>query len=236
MSPKEFEVKVAEHFKAQGYETTVTTYSNDYGIDVIATKGEEKLAIQAKMYGGSTRKVNREAMMQLHGAMKYQDCTKAVMVTDGEVMKDAQKVAEKLGMEIVYLNKEMTQKETSDEKAMQPHNDEYPTAIMSFYEMWEKYVMPLQGKKIENDGLVNTIEKVDKGGITRITSTGNESEISIDEFKKAYNLLKENEIVTRAEINQHTNRCASGIVLVLSKVPFIGYQEKPKAIYIKKEK
>lgn len=40
---------------------------------------------------------------------------------------------------------------------MQAHNDECSTGIMSFYEMCEKYVMPLQGEEIENDGLVNTI-------------------------------------------------------------------------------
>ena len=60
-----------------------TSYSNDYGVDVFATKGKEKIAVQAKMYGGGTRKINRQMVMELHGAKDYFDCTKAIIGTDG---------------------------------------------------------------------------------------------------------------------------------------------------------
>ena len=43
-------------------------------------------------------------MMQLYGAMAYRDCTKAVLATDRECMADAVEVANKLGIEILYLN------------------------------------------------------------------------------------------------------------------------------------
>ena len=68
MTPKEYEQYIANIFQKQGYKTIVTPYSNDWGIDVIAIKGKEKIAIQAKMYGNK-RKVNRAAIMQLYGAM-----------------------------------------------------------------------------------------------------------------------------------------------------------------------
>lgn len=42
--------------------------------------------------------------MQLYGAMAYRDCTKAVLATDRECMADAVEVANKLGIEILYLN------------------------------------------------------------------------------------------------------------------------------------
>lgn len=51
MTPKEYEQYIASIFQNQGYKTLVTPYSNDWGIDVIAIKGKEKIAIQAKMYG-----------------------------------------------------------------------------------------------------------------------------------------------------------------------------------------
>lgn len=59
MTPQEFEQYVSERYQELGYKNILTPYSGDWGIDVIATKVNEKIAIQAKMYGGSSRKVNR---------------------------------------------------------------------------------------------------------------------------------------------------------------------------------
>lgn len=48
------------------------------------------------------------------------------------------------------------------------------------------------------------------------------------------NQLAQHGYVERELINQHTNRCSSGIVLVLSQVPFIEEKDKPrKALYVK---
>jgi len=82
MNPRQFEELVCEYYRSQGYKAETTPYSNDYGIDVFATKGKEKLAIQAKMYGNSTRKINRQMVMELHGAKDYFDCTKAIIATE----------------------------------------------------------------------------------------------------------------------------------------------------------
>ena len=108
------------------------------------------------------------------------------------------------------------------------------TSLMPFDEMWEQYIMPLSGKTISNDGLTNTIINVDWNGIQRTTSTGNIGKIPIEDFKYAYNQLVLNGQVERTLINQHANRCSSGIVLVLSQVPFIEVQNKPrKMLYVK---
>ena len=104
MKPKEYEEYVASIFQNKGYSTEVTPLSGDWGIDVIAIKDSEKIAIQAKMYSDSSRKVNRAAIMQLYGAMAYQDCTKAVLATDGDLLDDAILVANKLGIEILKTN------------------------------------------------------------------------------------------------------------------------------------
>ena len=62
MKPKEYEEYVASIFQNKGYSTEVTPLSGDWGIDVIAIKDSEKIAIQAKMYSDSSRKVNRAAI------------------------------------------------------------------------------------------------------------------------------------------------------------------------------
>lgn len=233
MNPKEFEIMVAKFFKMQGYDTKLTPYSGDWGIDVIATKGKEKVAVQAKMYGDSARKVSRLAMMQLYGAMAYQDCTRAVMVTNGECMEDALIVAEKLGIEVVYLDK--TPQLVDAEKAIevQTKAESKPTGIMEFNDVWERYIIPLQGKLLKDGNRTNEILKVDWGGITRRTSKGKIGRMSIEDFRMAYGLLERNGTAERSEINQVVNRCSSGIVLVFLQVPFIGVRKNPITLYVK---
>ena len=62
MNPQSFEKYVAGIYEKEGYDVTVTPYSGDYGVDVIAEKGGERIAVQVKQYGGSARKVNRQAV------------------------------------------------------------------------------------------------------------------------------------------------------------------------------
>ena len=59
--------------------------------------------------------------MQLYGAMVYRDCTKAVLATDRECMADAVEVANKLGIEILYLN--------GNEDARQMNADKEPACV-----------------------------------------------------------------------------------------------------------
>ena len=70
LSPSAYESHVAKYYEARGYQTQVTSYSNDYGLDVLAENGTERLAIQAKLYGHTSRQVNRQMMMELHGLGK----------------------------------------------------------------------------------------------------------------------------------------------------------------------
>lgn len=241
MEPREYEELVAKYYKSKGYETELTPYTGDYGVDVIARKGDEKIAIQAKMYGSSSRKVNRETMMQLVGAKEFHECNKAVIATDGECMLDAIEVAKRLNIEILYLDSSMEVILNNDsivqhdEANMVSEISSPDSGVMSFDEMWKKHIMPLKGQTIECDGLENTIIDVDWGGLKRTTSTGNVGRIKIEEFKYAYNQLVEKGIVERTLINQHAKRCSSGIVLVLAQVPFIEFKNKPKRLCLKKK-
>ena len=96
MTPKQYEDYIGTLFLQKGFKVTVSPLSNDWGIDVIAIKDDEKIGIQAKMYGESNRSVNRRVIMELYGAAAYQDCTRAILATDGDILPDAIKVANKL--------------------------------------------------------------------------------------------------------------------------------------------
>ena len=103
MKPREYEEYIRELFNKQGYTTELTPQSGDYGIDIFATKGREKIAIQVKMYGNS-RKVNRSMIMELHGAKDYFGCNKAILVTNGEIMPDAIEVANRLQIDLQIID------------------------------------------------------------------------------------------------------------------------------------
>lgn len=224
MRPDEYEHIVAEYFKAKGYKTTVSQYSNDYGIDVFATKGKEKIAIQAKMFGGSTRPINRQMVMELHGAKDYFDCTKAIIATDGRIIDNALEVANKLKIEILNVLAVRTSSKTKKS-----------TKSNSFENIWEKYLMPLEGRTIKRpDGKTNKIDKVDWSGIQRITSNGKPQRIKIEIFKKTINHLLEYGEITRSYINEeYKDRASSGIVLILGNTEIFELTNRPTGLKMK---
>lgn len=225
MNPKQFEEFVCDHFRQNGFEAKTTSYSNDYGVDVFATKGKEKIAIQVKMYGSGTRKINRQMVMELHGAKDYFDCTKAVIATDGFLLPDAMEVAQKLKIEILSLDIS-----TAFTKPGNTGNGK------SFEGIWEKYIIPLQGKTLTRDtGETNQIVKVSWSEVERITSNGNKGKIKVEIFKQAINKLLTDGSITRDYINQnYVGRASSGVILILSQVPFFQLTDRPKGLkYIK---
>ena len=226
MNPRQFEELVCEYYRNQGYEAKTTPYSNDYGIDVFATKGKEKLAIQAKMYGNSTRKINRQMVMELHGAKDYFACTKAIIATDGILLSDAIEVAKKLKIEILFI----------DSLTQIPKNKTSKLSDKTFESIWEKYIIPLSGKTLTRvNGETNKILKADWSGIERLTSNGNKGKIKIEIFKQTVNKLLTVGFITRDEINQnYSGRASSGVVLILSQVPFFRQTYRPTGLKYEK--
>ncbi len=222
MNPREYEELVCEYFRRQGYEAETTSYCNDYGIDVFATKGKEKLAVQAKMYGSTTRKINRQMVMELHGAKDYFDCTKAIIATDGALLSDAIEVADKLKIEILFI----------DNLTRIASKTETKTNDKTFESIWGKYIIPLTGTTITREnGKANKIIKADWSGVERLTSRGNKGTIKIEIFKQTVNKLLTDGYITRDEINQnYPGRASSGIVLILSQVPFFKQTERPTGL------
>jgi restriction system protein len=225
MRPDEYEHIVAEYFEKKGYNTTVSQFSNDYGVDVFAVKDKEKLAIQAKMFGGSTRPINRQMVMELHGAKDYFDCTKAIIATNGRIIENALEVANKLQIEVISI------------PAVRMSNKAVKSSsTISFESIWEKYIMPLEGKTItRTDGKTNVIEKIDWSGIQRITSNGKPQKIKIEIFKKTINYLIKHGEITRAYINEeYKDRASSGIILILGSSDIFEITYRPAGLIMKK--
>lgn len=237
MTPEEYEHYVAQSFKEMGYETVVTSFSNDYGVDVFAIKGDEKIAIQVKKYGDSNRKINRDVFLKLHGSKDYFDCTKAIVATDGSIMPDAKQVAEKLGIEIMYISeKEALFQEKNDKVQVQKHiskKDDYP----DFSIIWKEYIKPMEGQYISNSKGSNKIIEVNDLELKRCSINNKPSKVDRDLFKFAYEYIIRNGSVTRDYINQQFDKkCSSIIYYVLAQIPFIEMKNYPKQTLIIKTK
>lgn len=230
MTPEEFERYVACIFESKGYKTEVTRYSGDYGVDVFAFKGKEKIAIQVKKFGNCTRKVNRNVFLKLYGSQHFFDCTKAIVATDGKVMDDAVEVAKKLGIEIFFVDTKNIEKCKPDNQstvndAITEDNRLYP----DFSLIWDNFIRPLEGKTLFNSRGPNRILEVNNTALIRSSINDIPGEINRDDFKLAYEYLAKKGSVTRDYINQQIDkRCSSIIFLVLAQVPFIEESKKTK--------
>ena len=104
LSPSAFERFVAQIWEQMGWNTRVTSASNDDGIDVVATKSgihQEKAVIQAKRYSPSN-KIGQPDIQQ-YDTLRRQDSSVdvVVVVTTGEFSNKAKNLAEQLNVKIV---------------------------------------------------------------------------------------------------------------------------------------
>jgi Holliday junction resolvase len=235
LTPRAYEEMVSAYFRKQGYTTEVTPSCNDYGVDVFALKGEQKLAIQAKMYGGTARKVNREMIMQLHGAKDYFDCTEAVIVTDGMVAENAREVAAKLQVRLMSLLQEETSAPEKPALSEEVRAIDSPPSALTFDAIWDRYVIPLAGRTLVGpDGRTNKLLTVDWSGVKRLTSSEGKQFIGIEVFRQAVTHILERGCVSRDEINQeYARRASSGVILILSQVPLFEHLTRPSRLVLR---
>lgn len=111
VNPFEFEKVIADLFVRMGYETQVTKKTGDFGVDIIAIRGDERLAIQVKKYAKANNIGNRD-VQRLLGAMQLRTikATKAILITTSDFTAQAREQAIGTPMELwngEYLNKMM---------------------------------------------------------------------------------------------------------------------------------
>lgn len=93
LSPRGFEVFIAELYKAQGHKVILTKESNDYGRDVIVETDEDKIFIECKRYNkNSGSLIGREICQKLLGSMQMFNASKGIICTTGKFHKNAYEV------------------------------------------------------------------------------------------------------------------------------------------------
>lgn len=212
VTPEDYEHFVADVLRNEGWDARVTPHKRDFGIDILAERGGTRLGVQVKMFGGSNRPVAGRMVMELYGAAAYAECDEALIVTDGRVLADATRIAEKLGIDIRVLPAKAASVAAPALAVGQRR---------TFGQVWTEYVVPLAGTTLTRaNGNSNDILRVDDGGLLRRTSNGRTQGIDIEIFRWAIERLLAGGAVSRDEINaQYPKRASSGIALVLCAIP-----------------
>ena len=91
MHGREFENYLESVFLRAGYKARVTQYNNDYGADLVATKGDIKIVVQAKRWNS---KVGVKAIQEIVAAKGYYKATEAWVMTNNFYTKQAVELAQ----------------------------------------------------------------------------------------------------------------------------------------------
>lgn len=97
--PSDFEDFICQLFKETGYDVKTTSYSGDYGADLILTKGEENIAVQVKRYSKGNN-VGVKDINQVLGAKSYYNCKSARVITTSSFTKAGKDLASQTQTEL----------------------------------------------------------------------------------------------------------------------------------------
>lgn len=90
MSGLEFEKKLQVLFRQLGYRVERTPYVGDYGADLILSRGDERVLVQAKRW---TKPVGIKAVQEAAAAKAPYRCQRALVVSNQEFTRSAQELA-----------------------------------------------------------------------------------------------------------------------------------------------
>ncbi len=90
MDGRQFEERLAAHFRQQGYRVDLTPYQGDFGADLIVERDGLRTAVQAKRYSGN---VGVGAVQEIVSARGYYHCQQAMVVTNSSFTQAARQLA-----------------------------------------------------------------------------------------------------------------------------------------------
>lgn len=90
----EFERYLQAHFRHMGYYVQLTPPQNDFGVDLVLSKGRDRIAVQAKRYNHEHGyKVTYRAVQEVAAGKAYYHCNKGIVITNSFFTASAKKLA-----------------------------------------------------------------------------------------------------------------------------------------------
>lgn len=86
MTGVEFENYVEALLRRDGYKTETTSTSGDYGVDLVAIKDKQRIAIQCKRY---TKSIDQKAVREVYAGMTKYQCGLGMVITNRHFTKHA---------------------------------------------------------------------------------------------------------------------------------------------------
>jgi restriction system protein len=102
MTGIEFEHYLKTLFGKLGYTVNITKASGDFGADLVISKYEQKIVVQAKRYYTS---IGIKAIQEVHGSKQYYGATEAWVVTNSSFTEAARQLAEVNGVVLIDRNR-----------------------------------------------------------------------------------------------------------------------------------
>ncbi|WJH37109.1 restriction endonuclease [Paenibacillus sp. CC-CFT747] len=100
MSGLEFEKRLQLLFSDLGYRAELTKQSGDNGVDVIISKDQKRIAIQAKRFGNGNR-VGNSAVQAVCAGSIYYNCSEAWLVTNSRFTEQAKDMAKRVNVRLI---------------------------------------------------------------------------------------------------------------------------------------
>lgn len=97
MSGGQFEVFMAQVFRAMGYRATVLGGSGDQGVDIIVQGTDGRIAVQCKNY---KRAVGNKPVQEVYPGAKHHRCEQAWVVAPAGYTKGARELARSVGVRL----------------------------------------------------------------------------------------------------------------------------------------
>lgn len=98
----DFERYLKRLLESQGYRVSMTPASGDFGVDLVATRNSDRIAVQAKRHSG---KVSRHAISDAVAGMSHYNCNGAMVITNSEFTPGAVTLARSTNC--VLIDREM---------------------------------------------------------------------------------------------------------------------------------
>lgn len=99
LSGSDFENLLYHLYVAMGYSVQLIGKTGDQGGDLIATKNQERILIQAKCY--KDWNVGNSAVQEAAAAKKHHDCNKAMVITTSNFTREAMELAKTNYVELI---------------------------------------------------------------------------------------------------------------------------------------